>query len=108
MIKVYVEKKDRILSISIKGHAAYDDYGKDIVCASVSSIVTTTVNGILSFDKENITYKSKDGFIEIKAKKQNREVDLLLNNMISLFKELETEYTKNIKIEEVSLWISWN
>ena len=26
----------------------YDEYGKDIVCSAVSSIATTTVNGILS------------------------------------------------------------
>lgn len=103
MIKVYVEKKDRIHFISIKGHAEYDVYGKDIVCASVSSIVTTTVNGILSFDKENLFYHVKEGLIEIEAKKENREVELLLNNMISLLKELEKEYAKNIKIEEVSL-----
>ena len=39
MIKV--ELKDNL--ITIKGHAGYDDKGKDIVCASVSSIVITTI-----------------------------------------------------------------
>ena len=39
MIKVEVTKKD----ISIAGHAMYDDYGKDIVCAAVSSVITTSV-----------------------------------------------------------------
>ena len=34
--------------IVISGHALYDEYGKDIVCASVSSIIYTTINGILN------------------------------------------------------------
>ena len=42
MIKVKVEKDN----ISIIGHANYDEYGKDIVCASVSSVVMTSVEGI--------------------------------------------------------------
>lgn len=48
MIKIKVKKDEEIIrEISINGHALYDDYGKDIVCASVSSIVITTVNAIL-------------------------------------------------------------
>ena len=48
MIKVnYVVSNNLIKSVSIKGHAFYDTYGKDIVCAAVSSIVTTTINDIL-------------------------------------------------------------
>ena len=43
MIKVEIENN----KIEIKGHANYDDYGKDIVCASVSSIVITTINAII-------------------------------------------------------------
>lgn len=31
---------------SIKGHAMYDDFGKDIVCASVTSAVQLTANAI--------------------------------------------------------------
>ena len=42
MIKVEVTKDN----ISIHGHAMYDDYGKDIVCAAVSSIVMTSVESI--------------------------------------------------------------
>lgn len=33
MIKIYITKD----SIKINGHADFDEYGKDIVCASVST-----------------------------------------------------------------------
>ena len=57
MIKINVIKNnDAVEKISILGHAGYDIYGKDIVCASVSSIVITTVNAILRFDDKALTY----------------------------------------------------
>ena len=50
MIKIKLEKNnDNIKNIIIKGHALYDDYGKDIVCASVSSTIITSVSPALSF-----------------------------------------------------------
>ncbi|MBE6161530.1 MAG: ribosomal-processing cysteine protease Prp [Firmicutes bacterium] len=45
--------------IEITGHANFDDYGKDIVCASVSSIVITTVNGILEINRDSLKYEQK-------------------------------------------------
>ena len=52
MIKVSVLKENRkYKKITILGHAMYDDYGKDIVCSACSSIVITTVNGILALKR---------------------------------------------------------
>ena len=46
------------------GHTEYDDYGRDIVCSSASSIMITTINAIMMFDKNYITYEEKkDNFI---------------------------------------------
>ena len=47
-IKTYL-KDDKVIKISIRGHANYKDYGNDIVCASISSIAICTVNAIYSF-----------------------------------------------------------
>ena len=40
--------------IKITGHSGYDNAGKDIVCASVSSIIYTTVNGLLNINEKSI------------------------------------------------------
>ena len=50
MIKV-VSKKDSIVVI---GHADYAFYGKDIVCASASAIVITSINACLRINKINL------------------------------------------------------
>lgn len=95
MIKCYI--KDTTIRIS--GHANYDEYGKDIVCASVSSIVTTVVNCIMSIDKESISYFDDGNVITITKVNSNDIVDKLLNTMIEMLKDLENQYNKNIKIE---------
>ena len=101
MIKVSIKKTNDIIDyISIKGHAEYDEYGKDIVCSSVSSIVITSVNAITRFDIDAITCKQDEGLIEVNINKHTKEIDILLENMISLLKELEQNYKKNIKINE--------
>ena len=91
-------KKSKDL-ITISGHANYSEHGSDIVCASVSSIAITTVNAIMKIDSEAIDFNEKDGFLEISIKKNQKIVNILLNNMISLFEELESNYPDNIKIK---------
>lgn len=96
MIKVEVKKENnKVKEIKLTGHALYDDYGKDIVCASVSSIVITTINGILSIDK-TISYEENEG-LSIKVIKDDLVTNKLINNMINMLLELEEDYPKNIK-----------
>ena len=94
---IIVQKKEK--KISISGHALYDDYGKDIVCSAVSSIVITTINGITSIDESSIKVNTSDG-IEIDVLKDDKVTLSLINNMMNLLKDLEGQYPKNIKIKE--------
>ena len=94
MIEVEIENN----KIEIKGHANYDDYGKDIVCASVSSIVITTINAIIEFDPESIYYEDLNNRILIEKLKDDDITNKLINNMIELLEELEKSYKDNIKI----------
>ena len=96
MIKVYVEKD----KIEIVGHSNYDTLGKDIVCSAVSSIVTTTINGIISIDSKAISYEYKNDTMLIEVLKNDKITTKLLNNMIDLLKSLAKDYPKNIIVKE--------
>ena len=100
MIKVKVEKENSIYKkISILGHAMYADYGIDIVCSAASSIVTTTINGILSFDEGSLSYQvNKEGLI-IENISTDEITQKLLGNMVNLLKELEQQYPTNIEVK---------
>ena len=95
MIKIKFDKD----KISIKGHSGYDVIGKDIVCASVSSVVITSINAIIRIEEKAISYKQDEGFIEINILKHSEIVDLLILNMKELLKELQIQYDKYIKIQ---------
>ena len=101
MIKVNLKyNNDLIESISITGHAGFDDFGKDIVCASVSSIVITSVNAIVRLEYDSINYDDSNG-LSINILSHNDVTDTLIDNMVSLLKNLEEQYKKNIIIKEV-------
>lgn len=84
--------------ISLLGHANYDDFGKDIVCAAVSSIVITSVEGISLFDQEALNVTSNEEKTVIDIIKHSPVIDKLIINMLNCLQEIEYKYPKNIKI----------
>ncbi len=100
MISVKVEKENgKYKRVKVLGHAMYDDYGKDVVCSAASSIVTTTVNGILTLDKESLSYLVSKKGMTIDIKSTSKNTQLLINNMVNLLKELEVNYPDNIEVK---------
>lgn len=95
MIKVDLSK-DKVITVS--GHSGYEERGKDIVCASVSSIVITTINGIIEIDNDAIDYSDLDNKIIIRIIKDDEIVNKLIKNMILLLESLEKDYKDYIKI----------
>ena len=99
MIKVLItEKKGVLESILIKGHANYDIYGKDIVCASVSALTLCTINNISVLEDNTIKITMNDNEFKIEVIKATKINTKLLNNMIKSLSQLEAKYSKNIKI----------
>ena len=94
MIKVEVTKN----CISFLGHANYNNYGKDIVCAAVSTTLITTVEAISKFDIDATNIKESNDKIELFINKRDDITNKLIINMLELLKELEKKYPKNIKI----------
>ena len=105
MIKVKIKDK----KIIITGHSDYDEYGKDIVCASVSSIVITSVNAALKLEEKSLEYVEKTDKLTINILSSNKSILIIMENMIELLEELSLTYKENIKIiKEERPWILWN
>ena len=100
MIRVEINKKNNVIeSIHCIGHAGYANYGKDIVCASFSTMIITTINAILTFDQSAISYTDTNDLKIINIKKDNI-TNNLLNNLVNMIYELRDNYNKNINIKE--------
>ena len=101
MIKVNIIKKDnKYSSITINGHAMYDDFGKDIVCSAVSSIVTTSINSIIALDKDGLKYNADSGNVSITEIKDDININKLLDVLCNMLSELANDYPLNIKISK--------
>lgn len=96
MIKVYINKN----KIIIKGHARYEDNGNDIVCASASSIVITSINAALRLESNSVVFQEEKNKLTIDINSNDKNVLLIIENMIAMLKELALTYKKNIKIVE--------
>ena len=100
MIRVNIHKENGYFKkVTIQGHALYDDYGKDIVCSACSSIVTTTVNGILALKKGSLDYLVSKKGMSINIKNNDETTQILINNIVSLLKELSGNYPDNVEVK---------
>lgn len=94
MIKIY---KSGCL-ITIKGHANYDEIGKDIVCSAVSTLALSSIELLKKF---NLLKESnyKDDMLNISYIKHPTS-KVIIENMLELLNELHLQYPNNIeKIE---------
>jgi uncharacterized protein YsxB (DUF464 family) len=87
-----------VKSLTVSGHANYDEYGKDIVCAGVSAIVTGGINALEPHIKniEIINESNKLGVIVIES---NEVIQVILNTMLIQLETIENSYKKYIKIK---------
>ena len=74
MIRVEFTKSGELLtSFSVSGHAGYDDYGHDIVCASVTSAVQLTANGSTDVLKLLAKVDVEENLIRVTLPSRQRE-----------------------------------
>jgi len=68
MIRVaFFHRADRIVGFESEGHAGYADSGSDIVCAAVSALLISCVNGLESVAHVTPTVRQNDEIGYLKA-----------------------------------------
>ena len=96
MIKATFYKKSdgTYKGFSVKGHADFDNSGKDIVCAAVSALAINTINSIDSLTDNKFEIKEvKSGLLEFKFTLQSDEKGQLLLKSLTLgITEIQKEY----------------
>lgn len=89
------------------GHAGFDAYGKDIVCASVSVLVINTVNSLEEIAHEQMTVETDEeqGIISCNLEHApNEAAKILLDSLVLGLSQIEKQYGKQycrLKYEEV-------
>ena len=69
----FVKTGDLLTGFCLTGHAGYDDYGHDIVCASVTSAVQMAANGITEVLKLPAKVDVEENLIRVTLPSRQRE-----------------------------------
>ncbi len=97
--------ENKITAFTVSGHSGYGEEGEDIVCASVSSVVWCTVNGLSEIAGLPVEYESRDGFVSCKipplSPSEREKADVLLESMLAFMQSLSEQYSKFVKVMEV-------
>lgn len=107
MIKAVIKKHNQsILQIKVSGHAQSAEYGKDLVCAGVSTACIGIANALVHYQflSKNLgTIEIKDGFIDIKVHQDNDQIQVVLGTFELMLKTVEESYSKYMKIEKMEV-----
>lgn len=96
MIKITIKRSsDQYKEFQICGHAEYDDYGSDIVCASISILAIHTVNALDTFTDAHFTLEQdeKKGLIRLTFEKElEADAKLLMDALVLGIQSTAEEY----------------
>ena len=99
MIKVIYEvQNDKYLSLDVSGHAEYDESGKDLICASVSSIIFGFMNAIDALNEE-VEIKQLTNQITITNHSSSNIIQDYFELVMVQLKTIEESYGDFIKVE---------
>lgn len=104
MIRVLAYKReDAYIGFSVSGHAGFAEYGKDIVCASVTSAVQLTVNGICEILGQKADVTVKENEIALRLFQANSEAEAFLKALFLHLDLLSQDYIGTIQLTDVEV-----
>lgn len=97
-----LKSSDAITTLQAKGHSGYAEAGQDIVCSAVSTIMQTTLNGLLEVTKTDVDYEVNQDipFLRITVKAEDEKAQILMKSAYLALKQIADDYKKYIKIKE--------
>ncbi|MCM3165018.1 MULTISPECIES: ribosomal-processing cysteine protease Prp [Bacillaceae] len=103
--KIYRSNEGLITAFILSGHAEFDEYGKDIVCAGASAVTFGAVNAVLSLTniEPQIDQGGEGGYLKVEIPENldastSDKVQLLLEGMVVSLQTIEREYGQYISV----------
>ena len=88
-----------------QGHTGYAEVGQDIVCAAVSALTQSTLNGLKNVLEAPVTASIDDQSATLEARlapeateAQIRQAQLLLRTLLEGLQAIQRSYPRNVRI----------
>lgn len=100
MISVrFFQNSGKLTGVTVSGHAGYAEYGQDIVCASVTSAVQLTANGITEILKAPCNVRMDKNRISIElGRDAGQDAEAFLQALSLHLSVLAEDYPNTISI----------
>lgn len=103
-IDLLINKKDKIVGFEIRGHAEYDEYGKDLVCSAVTILAYACINTLDKY-ADNIEFMDDDDLMKILIKSADTNTDLIFDYFTTGIETLLGNYDSYIRLNyKEKLW----
>lgn len=96
-ITIWKNQNANYKCFEVIGHAEFAEFGNDIVCAGVSTLVINTINSIEKFTTDSITVHTEEdsGLIRcVFSDSPSKEANLLLDSMVLGLEGIQNDYSK--------------
>jgi len=107
--KVYKDSNNYIKKYTIKGHAGYDESGKDIICAAISVLSQTALLSLVEvcgLEEKTIKYSidEKTGFLDVILPKDIEisileKTQIVLNSLVVGINSVIESYPEYVTLE---------
>lgn len=91
-----------ITAFKMTGHADSGPYGQDIVCAAVSALSISTINGLEHVVCTKPEVKSDEhngGFLQVSAIDTGHDSQILMRTFLNGLQDIAESYPKNIEVK---------
>lgn len=105
-VKVF-SRSGNICGVVMSGHTGYDEYGKDIVCAALSTLIQTLETGlaeVLSIKGVRSETREDEGYVSIDwDEPENPMAGIIADTVVRVLGSIEKSYPSYVKLTEVEV-----
>ncbi len=101
IVAEFFRKNGEITGFKVSGHAGYDMFGKDIVCAGVSALTQSALLGLDRCAKRRFDLDIASGKLTMDLEgKPDTLTQAILETMFLGLVEIAGNYPKSVRVEE--------
>ena len=104
MVRATYTVDENTHTLTVTGHANYAEYGKDIVCAGISSIVQALIGWLEEnyYKANNITVNPKEGEVIISCE-GGEDIDAVFNMASIGLEQIADSYPSHMQIDIIGI-----
>ncbi len=97
----FYKKNNLIIGFEVKGHTGKDEFGKDLLCAQISTVAQLAIVGIEEVGKIKAFHEITDGYLKIMVSEKDAlgQAQFLFNTCMQSFNSILIGEEKFAKLE---------